>query len=185
MGVSPKRRMTADEFVTWAMQQPEGQRCELVAGEVIAMTPERVTHTVVKGNVYAALRAALRARGGGCQAFTDGVTVRVDGRTVYEPDASVRCGEPIDPEATEISDPLVLVEVVSPSSASIDNGAKLHDYMRLPSLRHYLVVYPEFRRVVHHTRQADGSIGTRVLSAGPLALDPPGIEVSVESFFED
>jgi len=185
MSAVPKQRMTADEFIAWAMQQPEGRRYELVAGEVVGMAPERVAHTVVKGNVFVALRAALRASGAGCQAFTDGVSVRVDGSTIYEPDASIRCGQPVDPCATEITDPLLVVEVLSPASLRVDTGAKLADYMRVPSVRHYLIVDPDRRTVVHHVRRDIGSIETRILRGGLLALDPPGIEVMVDSFFED
>jgi Uma2 family endonuclease len=46
--------MTADEFIAWAMQQPEGQHYELVAGEVVAMAPERAAHGRMKGRIYEA-----------------------------------------------------------------------------------------------------------------------------------
>jgi Uma2 family endonuclease len=106
---------TADEFIAWALEQPEG-RFELDNGVVIAMAPERVHHAVVKRNAMIALHNAIGARGLSCQALPDGVSVRVNDRTVYEPDALVRCGPPPPGEAVEVSDPVVVVEVVSPSS---------------------------------------------------------------------
>jgi Uma2 family endonuclease len=176
--------MTADEFFAWAMRQPEGERYELVAGEVVAMAPERVSHTRIKHLVWRALSDALRARGLRCEALGDGASVRIDEITVYEPDTLVRCGEPADDAAIEIADPVVVVEVVSPSSRARDTGAKLDDYFRLPSVRHYLIVKSESRTVIHHVRKVDGGIETRIVTGGPLDLDPPGVSVTIESFFE-
>jgi Uma2 family endonuclease len=105
------RRMTADEFIAWAMEQPEGERYELLAGEVVAMSPERTGHGRAKGNAYVALREAIRARGLPCEAFVDSVSVRVDDDTVYEPDVLVHCGERLGPDVVEVSDPVILVEV--------------------------------------------------------------------------
>jgi Uma2 family endonuclease len=179
-----KSRMTADEFIAWAMQQPEGERYELVAGEVVAMAPERVSHTRIKHLAWLRLREALRALGLPCEAFGDGMSVRVDETTVYEPDGLVRCGEPVDDDAIEIDDPIIVVEVVSPSSRARDAGAKLADYFRLPSVRHYLIIKSESRTVIHHGRTEDGRIETHVVRSGALHLDPPGITVDVETFFE-
>ena len=87
----PRRtELTADEFIAWALEQPG--RFELAEGQVVAMAPERVSHTRAKLDVVVALRAALASRGLDCEAMTDGVSVRIDERTVYEPDALVRCG---------------------------------------------------------------------------------------------
>ena len=76
-----------------------------------------------------------------------------------------------------------MVEVLSPSTRARDTGAKLEDYFRLPTVRHYLIVKTESRSVIHHGRDAAGEIRTRILRGGSLELDPPGIKVTVESFF--
>jgi Uma2 family endonuclease len=57
VSVTLPKRMTADEFLVWAMEQPEGERFELVAGEVVAMIPERVAHGRMKGRVFTRLAA--------------------------------------------------------------------------------------------------------------------------------
>jgi Uma2 family endonuclease len=170
--------MTADEFIVWAMEQPEGQRYELVDGEVIGMAPERAAHARVKGRIYVALGAAIRAAGAPCEAFPDGMAVRVDADTVFEPDALVRCGAPLDDNAIEVVDPMIVVEVVSPSSSSRDAGTKLEGYFRLPSVRHYLIVTIRNRAVIHHQRDEAGGITTRIIRDGPIRLDPPGIELA-------
>jgi len=75
-------RMTADEFISWAMDQPKGKRYELSNGEVVAMPLERVRHTRVKNLIWLRLRETLRARKLACEALGDGVSVRVDMGTV-------------------------------------------------------------------------------------------------------
>jgi Uma2 family endonuclease len=178
-----RRRMTADEFLSWAVEQPDDRRYELVAGEPIAMSPERAGHARVKNLVLRALEQGIAERPVGCEAFADGMAVRIDDLTVYEPDAIVRCGPPVPDEAIELVDPVILVEVVSPSSRSRDSGAKHNDYFRLGSVRHYLIVKTESRTVIHHFRDDQGQLRTRFVCEGTLDLTPPGIRVQVESFF--
>ena len=63
-------------------------------------------------------------------------------------------------------------------------GAKLEGYFSLPSVAHYLILDADRRKVVHHKRGVGDIVETRILAAGRLALDPPGLELSVENFFE-
>ena len=174
---------TADEFIAWAMEQPEG-RFELDNGVVVAMTPECVNHGRAKSQTWLALRTAIAARGLGCEALPDGATVRVNDRTVYEPDALVRCGPPLPGSAIEATDPIIVVEVVSPSSRGIDRGVKLAGYFSLPSVRHYLIIDTDNRVVIHHRRDGEGQIGVRILHDGSLTLDPPGLAIDIRDVFD-
>jgi Uma2 family endonuclease len=173
---------TADEFIAWALQQLTG-RFELDNGMVVAMAPERMNHSRAKLNVTIALRDAIGARGLACEAIPDGASVRVNDRTVYEPDALVRCGPPAPGDAVEVSDPVIVVEVVSPSSRGIDRGVKLASYFSLPSVRHYLIVDTDKRVVLHHHRDEEGLIGVKILHEGPLTLDPPGLDIDIRDIF--
>ena len=175
--------MTSDEFIAWAIEQPKRPRYELVAGELVLMAPERAAHARVKGAVWRALDGALRAARLPCEAYPDGMAVKVDNSVVYEPDALVRCGEPLPDDAVKVTDPMIVVEVLSPSGLARDTGAKLEDYFRLPSVRHYLIVKTENRTVVHHRREDEAAIQTRLMRSGALDLEPPGIIISVKSFF--
>jgi Uma2 family endonuclease len=178
MSATKPARMTADEFIVWAMQQPEGQRYELVAGEVVGMAPERAAHARVRHRICEDLSQAIRVAELSCEAFPDGMSVRVDADTVYEPDALVRCGPRLDDDAVEVADPLIVVEVVSPSCNRRDSGSKLEGYFRVPSVRHYLIVTTRNRAVIHHQRDDAGSITTRIIRDGVVRLDPPGIELA-------
>jgi Uma2 family endonuclease len=110
-----------------------------------------------------------------CQALPDGISIRVNDRTVYEPDAIVRCGPPLAGDAIEVVDPIIVVEVVSPLSRGVDRGVKLSGYFSLPSVRHYLIVETDKQVVIHHRRDEKGEIGVLIVHGGLLMLDPPGL----------
>jgi Uma2 family endonuclease len=155
------------------MAQPSG-RYELFAGEVIAMRPERAAHAQAKLRIAFRLYEAVEAAGVPCQVYGDGMAVGVDEETVFEPDAMVRCGPPLDGEATLVTDPVIVVEVLSPSTRATDSNLKLEQYFRLPSVHHYLIVRTTSAAVIHHRRTADG-IAVQIVLPGTLRLDPPGI----------
>ena len=178
MSEPARRRMTSDEFIAWAMEQPETEHYELVDGEIVSMAPERWEHAVTKLHIAQRMGEEIKAANLPCRVYPDGVTVEVDEATLYEPDALVRCGPPLARGATKTSDPIIIVEVLSPSTSSRDVGIKLMDYFRLPSVRHYLIVRIENRTIVHHERSTDGLILTRIVRDGPIRLDPPGITLT-------
>src|SRR5689334_12387590 len=105
------------------------------------------------------------------------MSVEVDANTLYEPDVLVRCGPPLPDDALKTPDPVILVEVLSPSTRARDAGAKLEDYFRLKTVRHYLIVKTENRTIIHHVRDDAGAITTRIVRDEAIALDPPGIEL--------
>jgi Uma2 family endonuclease len=105
--------MTTDEFIAWTMEQPDGHRYELVAGKVVGMAPERSGHALAKANVWRRLIEAVERAGLPCDVYPDGMSVKVDGDTVYEPDVSVRCGPRVPDETVRLEDPIIVVEVLS------------------------------------------------------------------------
>lgn len=179
------RRMTADEFIDWAMGLPDGERYELVDGRPFAMAPERATHARLKAAAWLELRDDARAAGLGCEAFPDGMSIVIDEATVFEPDAILRCGERLGPNEVKIVDPVVVVEVLSPSTRAFDLGAKLSEYFRIPSLHHYLIFNTEHRRVIHHRRGAGDEIAKRIVTDPALALDPPGLTLDLRAMFDE
>jgi Uma2 family endonuclease len=169
-------RMSVEEFLDWAERQPG--RYELVDGEVVAMAPERLSHTGLKGEIYARLRESIRTERLPCGAFVDGVGVRVTENTVYIPDVLVRCGSPLTGDPTIVPDPVIVVEVLSPSTQMVDLGAKLASYLRLETVRHYVLADIGQKLLIHHERTAAGQIVTHIVRDGTLRFDPPGIGLS-------
>jgi len=179
MTALPKVRMTVPEFLAWAEAQPRG-RYELVRGQVVAMAPERARHNLAKGAVFRVLADAVSRAGLPCVVFTDGMTVAIDKDNAREPDAAVQCAAVADLDSTVLAAPLIVVEVVSPSSEQDDTSDKLVEYFSVPSIRHYLTVKPEKRVVIHHARDEAGGISTRIVTDGDITFEPPGFTISVE-----
>jgi len=180
MGEIPQQRMSAEEFLAWAENAPG--RYELVAGEVFAQAAERAAHAKMKGAVFLAFTEAIRKTGLPCHAVPDGMAVRVDRATVYEPDAQVYCGPELPPDALLV-EPTIVVEVISPSTGRNDALGKLEGYFRLPSIRHYLIVDPNKPLVIHHARGDGDAILTRIFSTGAVALDPPGLRLELSAIY--
>lgn len=182
MNVLTKPRMNVDEFLDWAVGRPG--RYELFRGEVWMMSPETVGHAKIKAAVYTALRSAIQRSGRPCHVLPDGVIIRVDKSTAYEPDAQVYCGQELASAALEVPNPVIIVEVLSQSTRRVDVTHKLAGYFRLPSVVHYLIVDPTQSSVVHHARGNGSDIVTRVATEGRIALDPPGLELDLAEIYE-
>ena len=174
------QRMTRTEFHRWA----EGQkgRFERIAGEPVAMSPERVQHIRLKARIWATLDRAIQDASLDCEALADGITIEVDEDTDYEPDAAVNCGPRMHPDATVATNPVVVVEVLSPGTQSIDTTDKLADYFRVPSIQHYLIVRARRQEIVHHHRRGD-IIESRTVNIGTIQLDPPGISLDIADVY--
>ena len=177
-----EKLMDVDEFLAWADGR-EG-KWELHDGRPVAMAPEVMRHTRPKFRAAVALDNAVRRAGAPCEAVPDGLTVRVSARRSFVPDASVVCPPP-GPGDLETSTPLIVFEVLSPSTAAFDHGAKLEGYFSLPSLAHYLLIDTERRVVIQHSRGREGVIETRILRDGEVKLDPPGLAFPFGELFDE
>jgi Uma2 family endonuclease len=180
MNVAAKSRMTVSQYLEWGEAQ-EG-RYELVNGEVVKMSPEQARHVRVKLAAVIALRNGIARANLDCEAFTDGLTVVIDEHTAREPDASVQCS-PVDPETLVLDQPMIVVEVLSLSTGRTDTGEKLADYFSVASIRHYLIVNPVKRLVIHHARSDSHRIDTRIVESGEINLSPPGMTIAVDELF--
>jgi len=134
---------------------------------VYAMVGGSLPHSGLAVAIAAELRSLSRARG--CQVFSSDAKVRVraTGLVTY-PDVSVVCG-PIERDPDDrnaITNPSVLVEVLSESAEGYDRGAKFAHYRELPSLCDYVLVSQYERRVEVYSRDAHGLWALREARAG-------------------
>ncbi len=169
-------------YRAWADTQRRG-RFERVGGEVVAMAPERIAHTRVNARLWQALDRAIHDAGLPCEALADGVTVEIGEDTDYEPDAVVVCGSRPKGSATAVASPVVVVEVLSPSTAALDTGRKLVDYFSLPSVMHYLITFADRQQIIHHRRGDGGEILTRIVG-DVVVMSPPGIILVMDGIWE-
>jgi Uma2 family endonuclease len=176
-------RMSRDEYRAWAEHQAS-RRFERVNGVVVTMAPERIGHNSRKMLVWLTLRNAIRQAGLPCDVYGDGITVEV-GDSDYEPDAIVHCGGTLPTDAVAVPNPLIIVEVLSPSTGSHERVWKLKDYFRLSSLRHYLIVWPDKQQIVHHRRDDAGKVDKETVVRGDIILDPPGISFAIDDIYAE
>lgn len=103
-----------------------------------------------------------------------------------KPHAVLRRGGSRPPgDAIAVPDPLVIVEVLPPTTSGIDRGPKLRDYFRLPSVQHYLIVWPETPRIVHHGRGPGWRRRTELFTSGQIVLNPPALTLAFGDFYLD
>lgn len=174
----PQQKMTVAEFLAWWESVPGDDRFELVDGQVVAMGRDRASHNLAKMRAVNCLSAAIQKAGVDCVAFVDGIGVSAHEYSYRLPDAVVHCGK-FDRDALIADNPVIAVEVVSPSSEERDVHAKLHDYFAITSVEHYLIIYDDRGYLVHHRRTGDGPLQTTFVSEGEIDLSPPGISVSI------
>jgi Uma2 family endonuclease len=107
------------------------------------------------------------------------MTVRIDDSTAHEPDTLVYCGLKLPADALEVPNPIIVVEVLSPSTRRIDASLKLAGYFRVPSVAHYLIVDPDQPLIIHHARGNQDMILTHIVREGAIVLDPPGLDLAL------
>jgi len=146
-------RMTAAEYLEWERQQTE--RHEFVNGEVFLQAGGTRRHSLIGANLNAQCNLLLKA--GDCEAHGSDMRIHVEATGMYAyPDVSVAC-PPIEGESDDvISNPVLLAEVLSPSTADYDRGSKFGHYRQIASLREYLVIWQSEARVEHHQRAEEG-----------------------------
>jgi Uma2 family endonuclease len=182
MNIALPTRLTVDEFLAWAVRQKEG-KYELIDGMVIMQQAQKWGHSKVKFEIALVLREAIKSAGIACYVASDGPTVRITKHKAFVPDALVApLPEPAF-DSLEIPNPIIVVEVLSPSTARMDTTTKLEGYFKVASVQHYLIVDPRSRSVTHHKRGSGAVVKTRIARKGLLALNPPGIKIRLADVF--
>lgn len=177
------RRMSLGEYIAFAAT--DERSWEYVDGEVFVVEagPE---HTIVKGNLFVALHRALE--GGPSIALTDGQKVSTRKTRAYHvPDASVFCG-PIarDPDDHHsLTNPTLLAEVLSPTTADYDLGGKFKHYRSLESLREYLAIDIETRRAERYRRLETGEWLMTEIAEGKIELSSIGVSIELAALWTD
>ena len=172
----PIPHMSLDEFTDWALTQD--RKYEYYKGEIFdvyAMAGAKADHNVIAGNVFAALHGLLKGRP--CQAFIADMMVRVEADNVgYYPDVMVTCSKEVRARDKFKTDPVLIVEVLSPSTAAYDLGNKFASYRLIPTLQHAVFIDPESRRIDHFQREGDRWL---LLPSGVDPLELPALDCRI------
>jgi len=185
-----KDPVTIAAFDVFVEKQADDVVYELVDGQIVMMTNPNQRHEQVASNIGAHLKIAMDKRG--CRTYQGGMRVQLsdnmDGTDKTKPDVVVRCG-PTDPASETrnyITDPLVIVEVLSPSTMDYDRGDKLDFYKVIPTLRHIVIAYQDQMRIEHY-RRVPGGWETDVLTNGDdvLRLEAVAFQMPVSQAYFD
>ena len=175
--------ISAADYLQWEATQPD--RHEFIDGEVFAMAGAEDRHVTVGGNLYMALRQHLS--GSPCRTFMSDMKLHVAAANQYfYPDVMVTCSEPDKTSPLVKSEPKLLVEVLSPSTAAYDRGLKFSCYRALPSLREYALVDLDSRATDCYRKGADGLWVLHPFASGEtVALASVALTISAAALFAE
>jgi Uma2 family endonuclease len=179
--------LSVKDFLDFVETRPDTERWELHDGVLVMMDEPVVGHQMVAGNLDRALAPQLRHHG--CQSLREVAVARSqDSRTSLVPDVIVRCG-PIDRRQRFVTDPIVIIEALSPSTAHYDRGYKLDRYREFETIRQVVLVDPDEARVEVWLRdEASGWAQWPVVLRSMderLELPSVGASVTLAEIYED
>ena len=178
-----KPALSAEEFLAWENAQCD--RHEFVNGEVFAMAGADDRHVTVALNIAFALRQHLR--GTPCRTFMSDMKLRVAAANSYfYPDVMVTCNSADAASPLSKAEPVLLVEVLSPSTAAYDRGEKFVHYRRIGSLEEYVLVDIDTRRTDVFRKSADGMWVLHPFEGSqPVSLASVKLEITAEALFAE
>lgn len=157
MSAAPKQKFSIEDYIEFDKNN-EG-RWEYFDGEVFDMAGGSINHNRISRNIIARLEEKLRDKP--CEVFTEGMRLKVPKALPYRyPNVVVTCGE-LKTETLQgqvmLLNPLLIVEVLSPTTEGYDHGQKFIAYQSIPSFREYLLVAQDRPHITHYVRQSDGN----------------------------
>jgi len=177
------RRFTVEEYL--AIERAAESRSEYIDGQIYAMTGASRAHNLITLNLASALHAALS--GSPCEVYASDMRVKVADTALYAyPDVVVACPplDWLDGRMDTLGNPVVIVEVLSPSTEGYDRGPKFLRYQRLAALRHYVMISQDALKIEHYRRDGTGwRFDVLEDAADVLALESIGAQVGLAAIY--
>jgi Uma2 family endonuclease len=180
MSAETKRRYTLEEYL--ALERESDERLEFWDGEVFAMSGGTLGHERIMKNGYNALHDELRNTA--CEVFGSNMQIKVPSAPPYRySDGSVVCGT-VEVERFNGTDlllnPILVYEVLSPSTEAYDRGDKFTHYKSITSLREYLLIAQHRPHATHYVRQEDGSWDYTEINGLEGSVELPSLGVTLK-----
>lgn len=174
-----KKYVSPEEYLEF--ERAALDKHEYLNGEIFAMSGAKLGHVRICRNISTSLTNQLKNRS--CEAFQSDLRVHIPTTGLYTyPDVIVVCGEPQlvpDGYLDTLLNPAVIVEVLSPSTADYDRGAKFDHYKTVESLKEYVLVWQEKKRVARFTRRDDGSWNLKDFIGEDVEIDLASVDCSL------
>jgi Uma2 family endonuclease len=179
MGEAARKRITIDEFLAW--DSGDDRHYELVGGEIVAMSPPSPFHGAIVANAAIAIGQKLKPP---CRVVSEaGIRLSWRNDAYYQADLAVTC-TPLKQDDWAMPNPVVIIEVFSPSTMAHDKAVKLVDYRHIPSVEAIVFIASDERRVELWRRGQDLWTVVELESGGRLALDVLEFDIPVEALYE-
>jgi Uma2 family endonuclease len=176
--MQPQTRLTPQQYLT--LEREAEYKSEYYKGEVFAFAGASLRHNLIAANVLATIHNQLR--GGPCSAFSSDMRITIPQIPHYTyADVVVVCGKPqLDDDFKDnLVNPIVIVEVLSPSTESYDRGKKFESYQRITSLVEYVLISQDRPRIEQFLRQQDSRwLYSEASTAGTLKLTSINCELA-------
>ena len=179
MSVALHKPMTLEAFLEWESRQPV--RYEFDGFGPIATAGGTLEQGLIQANLISALHARLR--GGPCRVVGSDVKIQVGDDHIRYPEAFVLCTSPVR-GTTVVTEPVVVFEVLSPSTASIDHIVKNGEYRDTPSIRRYVMLEQAQMAATVFSREGDDWVGRVVAGNAVLAIPEIGVELPLADLYE-
>ena len=181
-----KEKLTIEEYLE--MEEKSDEKHEYHKGEVFAMSGPKLDHIRITMNMVALLKGALR--GSGCEVFATDLRIYVESEELLTyPDLSIVCGEPEtrDDDDWNLTNPAVIVEVLSKSTMAYDRGTKFELYKGLVSLREYILVDSRSVSVEQFCKDGEGRWAFRKYDklTDKIVVETVGVELTLEEIYEN
>jgi Uma2 family endonuclease len=181
MSQQPKTLLTVEEYLD--LERQADYKSEYYQGEIFAMSGGSPNHSLIATNCARLLGNALQ--GSGCRVYNSDLRVHVVTVNMYTyPDITVVCDKS-DIVDESLLNPLVLVEVLSPSTESYDRGQKFAFYRSIPSLREYVLVAQERQSIEVFRRNDTGIWELHLPQDGVIELASVGCSIRLEDVYAD
>jgi Uma2 family endonuclease len=180
MPAIPKILLSAEDYLTF--ERKSEFRHEYYRGEIFQMSGASREHNVIVFNLANQIGSQLRGKN--CEGYANDMRVFMPVTGLYTyPDVVVVCGEPefLDGEFDTLLNPVVLIEVLSPSTADYDRGKKFWHYQSIESLREYLLIAQDEIKIEHLIKQADGRWDVREYNSLETEIELPSIEIVLQA----
>jgi Uma2 family endonuclease len=177
----PLHKLTLAEFMGW--EQAQTDRHEFWRGEIFAMVGATARHNRVILNLASRINDHLD--GTSCQVFAENMKVQLANEGILYPDVMVTCGTAVAGDEQCVTDPKLIVEVLSPSTKGYDKRDKFILYRTLTSLREYVLIDPVNRQVEVFTLAEAGSwLLTDQTTVGVLSLQSIDLALEFDQLFK-
>ena len=187
MSALPQRKPYYSVEEYFRIDEDTEYRNEYYRGEIFAMSGGTANHNRIAGNIFGELYSKLA--NGPCEAFISDLRILVERAELYTyPDVAVVCGplKFVEGRTDTITNPIVIVEVLSPSTESYDRGKKFEFYRGLDTLRDYVLIDQDRLYVEHFSHAGDRQWMLRVFddAADVLDLESIGVQIALSTIYQ-